>query len=312
MLTFTIAAEDHCRQVESFLHNLMPGATRGYRQKLLKSGHLLVNSTVLPAEHLLLEGDLLALKESSRTAALLRKERPVVDLLYEDDMIMVVNKEPGRSVHNTSEDTGTDLVLHCEEYMERRGTPCKLRPVNRLDRGTSGAVILAKSPTAAGILGRFIREEGLAKIYLAVVMGQVAAEGEIDLPLEGKESLTRYKRLFQGTYDAVVAVYPVNGRTHQIRKHFSIFGHPVVGDKRYGGLVVKGLGGHALHAFAVGFPNPGTGQAMNVYAPLPVGLVSLLKQVAGNSFPEVLKGLTELEFTPESSGEISSGGDFTC
>jgi len=311
MLTFTIAAEDHCRQVESFLHNLMPGATRGYMQKLLKSGHLRVNGTDRSAEQLLQEHDTLTLKESSRTAALLREERPVVDILYEDDMIIVVNKEPGRSVHNTSEDTGIDLVLHCEGYMERRGTPCKLRPVNRLDRGTSGAVILAKSPTSAGILGRFIREEGLDKIYLAVVMGEVDSEGEIDLPLEGKESLTRYRRIFQGTYDAVIAVYPVTGRTHQIRKHFSIYGHPVVGDKRYGGLVVKGLGGHALHAFAVGFPNPGIGQRMTVYAPLPQGLISLLRQVAGNNFNEILKGLTELEFMSEFSAEIGSGGDFT-
>jgi 23S rRNA pseudouridine955/2504/2580 synthase len=272
-------------------------------QKLLKSGHILVNGKELAVDHLLKVTDEVSLKESSRTKALLREERPLVDILYEDDMIIVINKEPGRSVHNTSEDTGTDLVLHCEEYMERRGTPCKLRPVNRLDRGTSGAVILAKSPTAAGILGRFIREEGLDKIYLAVVMGQVDSEGEIDLPLEGKESLTRYRRIFQGAYDAVVAVYPVTGRTHQIRKHFSIYGHPVVGDRRYGGLSVKGLGGHALHAFAVGFPHPETGQSMTVYAPLPSGLMSLLRQIAGENFNGILQGLTELEFISECSAD---------
>lgn len=295
MLTFTIAAEDHCRQVESFLHNLLPTATRGYMQKLLRNGHVSVNGEECPAEHLLKNRDTLTLKESSKTAAFLRAERPLVDILYEDDMLLIVNKEPGRSVHNTAEDTGADLVVHCEGYLEGRGTPCKLRPVNRLDRGTSGAVILAKSPTAAGIMGRFIREEGLEKIYLAVVMGQVASEGEIDLPLEGKESLTRYRRIFQGSYDAVVAVYPVTGRTHQIRKHFSSYGHPVVGDRRYGGLSVKGLGGHALHAFAVGFPHPATGQSMTVYAPLPPGLMSLLRQIAGECFQEVMSGLPELD-----------------
>lgn len=307
MLSYCITAEDHCRQVESFLHNLMPGATRGYTQKLLKSGHVLVNGTVPPADLLLIERDTLTLKESSRTVALIRGNRPAVDILYEDDMIAVVNKEPGRSVHNSAEDTGADLVLHCEEYMERRGTPCKLRPVNRLDRGTSGAVILAKSPTAAGIMGRFIREEGLGKIYLAVVTGAVESEGEIDLPLEGKESLTRFKRVFQGDSAAVVAVYPVTGRTHQIRKHFSIYGHPVVGDKRYGGPIVKGLGGHALHAFAVAFPNPANGRGVTVYAPLPEGLMSLLKQVSGESFREILEGLPDLDFMDEiSSGATSA------
>lgn len=307
MLTFTIAADDHCRQVESFLQNLLPGATRGYMQKLLKSGHLSVNEKECSAEQLLKNRDRLTLKESSRTTALLRAERPVVDILYEDDMLIVVNKEPGRSVHNTAEDTGPDLVVHCEGYLERRGTPCKLRPVNRLDRGTSGAVILAKSPTVAGIMGRFIREEGLDKIYLAVVMGQVDSEGEIDLPLEGKESLTRYRKIFQGTYDALVAVYPVTGRTHQIRKHFSSYGHPVVGDKRYGGLVVKGLGGHALHAFAVGFPHPATGRSIVIYAPVPQGLLSLLRQLSAGSFDEVLKDLTALEFMRG----FSSAGSFS-
>ena len=295
MLTYTISEADHCRQLESFLHNLIPAATRGYMQKLIRSGHMFVNGIQIAADEPLKVSDIVTLKESGRTAALLRENRPLVDFLYEDDVIAVVNKEPGRSVHNTAEDTGPDLVLHCEGYLEGRGTPCKLRPVNRLDRGTSGAVILAKSPTAAGIMGRFIREEGLEKIYVAVVMGQVDSEGEIDLPLEGKESLTRYRRLSQGTYDAVVAVYPVTGRTHQIRKHFSAFGHPVVGDRRYGGLSVKGLGGHALHAFAVGFPHPATGQSMTVYAPLPPGLMSLLRQIAGESFQEVMSGLPELE-----------------
>ncbi len=305
MLTFTIATADHCRQVESFLNNLMPGATRGYMQKLVRGGHVLLNGAATSPEQLLKVNDTLTLKESRRSAELTRETRPVVDILYEDDMIAVVNKEPGRAVHNTAEDTGPDLVLHCESYMERRGTPCKLRPVNRLDRGTSGAVILAKSPTAAGILGRFIREEGLGKIYLAVVMGQVDSKGEIDLPLEGKESLTRFERIFQGRYDAVVAVYPVTGRTHQIRKHFSSCGHPVVGDKRYGGIVVKGLGGHALHALAVAFPHPMTESALTVYAPLPEGLISLLQQITGESYQAFLAELPKLGIDKEVSSLAS-------
>ncbi|NVO00993.1 MAG: RluA family pseudouridine synthase [Geobacteraceae bacterium] len=305
MLTYTITEADHCRQIESFLHNLMPAATRGYMQKLIRSGHILVNGSNIAADLTLKVSDLVELKESGRTAALLRESRPLVDFLYEDDVIAVVNKEPGRSVHNTAEDTGMDLVLHCEGYMERRGTPCKLRPVNRLDRGTSGAVILAKSPTAAGIMGRFIREVGLSKIYLAVVAGKVDVEGEINLPLEGKDSLTRYSRLFQGDDAAVVAVYPVTGRMHQIRKHFSIFGHPVVGDKRYGGPVIKGLGGHALHALAVAFPNPATGEEMKVFAPLPKGLMALLQDVVGSSLNNLMDDLLKLEFSTGSSPELS-------
>lgn len=294
MLSFTATPTDHCRQVESFLHNLMPGATRGYMQKLIKSGHLLLNGAVTYPSALLSTNDVITLKESIRSAVLLGKYRPEVDLLYEDDMVAVVNKNPGRSVHKTAEGTDKDLVVFCEEYLQRRGTPCKLRPVNRLDRGTSGAVILAKSPTSAGILGRFIREEGLGKIYLAVVEGEIAAQGEMNAPLEGKESLTVYRRIFQGKDDAIAAVYPVSGRMHQIRKHFSSYGHPILGDIRYGGMLVKGLGGHALHAFAVTFPNPSSEAEMTVYAPLPETLLELIRQIAGDSTPlilSVLKGI---------------------
>ncbi len=303
MLIFTITAADHCRQIESFLHNMLPGATRGYLQKLIKSGHLLHNGAQPAAETRLQLHDTVTLKESGRTAALMGKGLPAVDMLYEDDYLAVVNKEPGRSVHNTAEDTGPDLVTFCEEYMERRGTPCKLRPVNRIDRGTSGAVILAKSSTMAGIMGRFIRESGLGKIYLAVVDGELPLEGEIDLPLEGKESLTRYRRLLQDDGAAVVAVWPVTGRTHQIRKHFSSCGHAILGDLRYGGRLVKGLGGHALHAFASSFPHPVTALEMTVYAPLPATLLSLLEQIAEERWPQLLADLAKLSpaLLPEDS-----------
>jgi len=298
MLTFTITAADHCRQTESFLHNLLPSASRGYLQKLIRSGHILQNGVQPAPETLLHLHDVVTLKESGKTAAFLARSRPSVDMLYEDDYLVVVNKEPGRSVHNTSEDTGKDLVTFCEEYMERRGTPCKLRPVNRIDRGTSGAVILAKSSTMAGIMGRFIRDVGLGKIYLAVVAGELPAEGEIDLLLEGKESLTRYRRLLQDTGAAVVVVWPVTGRTHQIRKHFSAYGHAILGDLRYGGQQVKGLGGHALHAFASSFPHPVTAEVMTVYAPLPPGLLSLLEQVSMDGWPQLLADMTALTLEP--------------
>jgi len=302
MLSFTATLTDHCRQVESFLHNLMPGATRGYMQKLIKSRHLLLNGAATSPSALLSLNDTVTLKESVRSAGLLGKPHPEIDLLFEDDMIAIVNKNPGRSVHKAAEESDADLITFCEDYLIRRGTPCKLRPANRLDRGTSGAVILAKSPTSAGILGRFIREKGLGKIYLAVVEGEIAEKGEMDIPLEGKESLTMYRRIFQGKDDAIVAVYPVSGRMHQIRKHFSSYGHPVLGDIRYGGMRVKGLGGHALHAFAVTFPHPLSEEMMTVYAPLPATLLELIRQIAGESTPlilSVLKGLKPLEPVPE-------------
>lgn len=298
MLTYVVTLADHCRQAESFLHNLLPGASRGYRQQLFKGGHLQVNGAVVPPDRLLLLGDSVSLKESGRINSLLAPARPAMDLLFEDDCLAVVNKEPGRPVHATAEDSGSDLVAFCQHYLERRGTPCKLRPVNRLDRGTSGIVILAKSPTVAGIMGRFIHDTGLAKTYLAVVGGTLPPDGEIDLPLEGKESLTRFRRLHQGERAAIAAVWPVSGRMHQIRKHFSLSGRPILGDRRYGGETVPGLGGQALHAFAVAFPHPLSAEPLTLYAPLPPGMALLLERTAGAVWPRLLAELATLAPAP--------------
>lgn len=295
MLEFNIGETDHYRQVSSFVHNLLPTATRGYLQTLIKNGHVSLNGEKAGFDTLLHVADKIKIKESARTTALLGKSAKGIDILFEDDSVLLVNKEAGLSIHNSDEVGDLDMLTLCEDYLQHRGTPCKLRPVNRLDRGTSGALLFAKSPTAAGILGRYVRDHGLGKIYIVAVSGEIAAEGQIDLPLEGKESLTRYRRLFTGSDLSIAAVYPVTGRTHQIRKHFSIFGNPVIGDRRYGGKSVKGLGGHALHSFVMSFPHPLTEQEITVYAPLPERLLKLMRDVSGESFNDIMGALPVAE-----------------
>jgi len=294
MLTYKVSSGDHCRSAESFLRNLLPTATGGYLHKLLKNGHLLLNGVPVPGEALLRLDDTLALKESGKTAAFLLKKAGQLDILYEDDYILIVNKEPGLAVHLSAEDGDRNLVAVAERHLILRGVSCKLRPVNRIDRGTSGAVILAKSATAAGMFGRFVKEVGLGKVYLAAVEGVLAPEGVIDLPLDDKESLTRYRLLSQGDGAAVAAVYPVSGRTHQIRRHFSAIGHPILGDFRYGGPSVEGYAGHGLHAFAVGFKHPVHDTDLVFHAPLPSGLLALFEQVVGRALPQVLATLPDL------------------
>jgi 23S rRNA pseudouridine955/2504/2580 synthase len=301
MLTYTIAETDHCRSVESFLRNLLPTATFAHLHQLVKSGHLAVNGTLASRNTLLRLGDTVTMKESGKTSAFLRGRKPALDILYEDQWIIVFNKPPGLAMHRAAEVDERNLVdLGGSFLAERDGFPGKLRPVNRIDRGTSGAVILAKSPTAAGMFGRFVKEEGLGKVYLAVAQGRLPTEGVIDHQLEGKEAVTAFRLLFQGGMGAFAAVYPVTGRMHQIRQHFRFAGHPVVGDRRYGGSPLPGYDGFLLHSFCTSLSHPATGESLTFYAPLPAGFLAHLRTLAGEFLPRVLQDLPEL--TPVYSG----------
>ncbi len=294
MLTYTITGGDHCRSVDSYLRNLLPTATAGYLHKLLKSGHLSLNGVAAAGDDLLRLGDTLAMKESAKTASLMQKRLDGLDILYEDDQILVANKEPGLAVHKAAEDGERNLVALAGRHLLLRGVVCKLRPVNRIDRGTSGGVILAKSSTAAGMFGRYVRETGLGKVYLAAVTGRLDDRGSIDLPLDGKESLTRYRTLCRGGRSSIVAVYPVSGRMHQIRRHLAATGHPIIGDRRYGGPLLEQYPGHCLHAFAVTLHHPEENREISVRAPLPAGLLPLLEQIAGPRWTTLFADLPDL------------------
>lgn len=301
MIIYGITEKDHCRRVESFLRNILPAAPLPYLNKLVKNGHVAINGVPPLPGGILMLGDTLTLKESSRTKELLSNDRPELDILFEDDQIVVFDKPPGLPVHKTAEDAGRDLVALGEQFMATRGITVKLRPVNRLDRGTSGATIMAKSSTSAGMFGRFVKEVGLGKLYLAMVDGEMPSEGVISTPLDGKASETFYRVLFQGEEGALAALWPISGRTHQIRKHLQSIGHPVRGDRRYGGTPLAGYDGHALHAFRVALRHPGSGKELVISAPLPEELVVLMKELTGDACSTILRSLPSLplEYSPQ-------------
>ena len=276
MLTFEITPQDHCRRLESFLRTLLPASPSGYPRKLIKSGAVRLNGAVATPDSFLTVHDSVTLKESSTLKGLLAEDRPALDILYEDDHIVIVNKPAGLAMHRTAEQE-TNLVDEGMAYMAWRSTTCKLYPVNRLDRGTSGTVILAKSSSSAGIYGRQVKEIGLDKLYLALVAGIPDESGIITEPLDEKESETRYEILVQGSGCSLLAVVPISGRMHQIRRHLEMIGHPVLGDKRYGGQLLPGLTGFALHSFrtALAMPNDST---LVVCAPLPKELLDICEQ----------------------------------
>jgi len=281
MLTYSITSDDHCRRLESFLQRLLPTAVPAYCRKLIKSGACCLNTMKYAPDTLLCYGDIVSLKESSSVQGLLNSPPSPVDLLWQDDRLLALNKPAGLAMHPAAE-VDENLADIASTWLEKRSNhPVRAYPVNRLDRGTSGVVLLATSSSNAGMLGRQVKEEGLDKVYLTVVEGVLEGNGEINQPLDGKQSISRYRCLVSGEQHSFVLVEPVTGRTHQIRRHLSSIGHPVVGDKRYDAQPVPALPGIALHSFCTVLRHPISNELLTICAPLPQALQGLIISSCG-------------------------------
>jgi RluA family pseudouridine synthase len=294
MLTYTITANDHCRRLESYLQRLLPAALPTYCRKLIKSGACTLNKVKSSPDALLTAGDSISLKESGQVMDQLNRPLPPIDLLWQDDKLLALNKPAGLAMHPAAE-VDENLADIASAWLEKKANyPVRAYPVNRLDRGTSGVVLLATSSSNAGILGRQVKEEGLDKIYLTVVEGILEEDGEINQPLDGKESISRYRCLSIGENCSFLLVEPVTGRTHQIRRHLSSIGHPVVGDKRYDAQPLPTLAGIALHSFRTRLQHPTPETQLTVCAPLPTALRELIIERCGINEHTLLTLLTQL------------------
>ncbi len=218
---------------------------------------------------------------------------------YEDEDMLIINKQPGIVVHPTKNHQAGTLANAVAYYMEKQGKIFKIRFVNRLDRDTSGLVIVAKNAVVQGDLVKQMRINAVRKTYVAVVNGIVAYDsGRIDLPIgrpaddnirravteDGDQSVTNYKVLErfdtkQGQY-TYIELSLETGRTHQIRVHLSHLGHPIVGDTLYGAeegsLLIKR---QALHGRELAFRHPVTGVEVIVTSKVPEDVQELLRQL---------------------------------
>lgn len=295
MLTYQISASDHVRRIESFLQNLMPAAPPSYLRKLIKGGNILINGGVRSSGTILLLSDTVSIKETVKTGNFLANRLSAPDILFEDDRIIILNKPAGIPVHRSAEHGGENLVEHATLYLQTRDNrTIKLYPVNRLDKGTSGAVITAKSSAIAGVFGKLFQEGLVEKRYLAFIAGGMHEEGVIDYPLDGKEAVTAFQTLFQGDKAALLVARPLTGRTHQIRRHFALVNHPLIADKRYGGKSLRGFNSEVLHALKLSFQDPSTGDDRSIFAPPAPGFLQNMATLAGDSYLSLLHALKDI------------------
>ncbi len=271
-----------------------------------------VDGKPVTVRHILSLGECLSLavEDSESSPALTPVELPL-EILYEDDDIVIPTKPADMPTH-PSHDHYTDTVANALAFRyEKAGLPFVFRPINRLDRNTSGLLLICRNKRAAGKLTQAMQKGEIKKTYLAVAVGEMTErEGVIDACLHRtKESIiirevcsptapdadtacTEYRVLAAENGYSLVLVRPLTGRTHQIRVHFAHAGHPLVGDDLYG-TPSPLIDRHALHAYRLSFPHPISEEQLEFSAPLCADIYKLIEYC----FPTALmKGVLD-EYT---------------
>ncbi|MEF2877440.1 MAG: RluA family pseudouridine synthase [Blautia sp.] len=288
-------------RIDKYLAEVMTDYSRSFLQKQLKDKNVTVNGCPVKASYKVAEEEEIAVAiPASQEPDILPQNIPL-DILYEDEQLLVVNKPKGMVVHPSaghySDTLVNALMFHCKGRLS--GINGVLRPgiVHRIDMDTTGALVVCKTDLAHQSLAAQLKEHSIARRYRAIVHGnlkesQGTVEGTIGRhPVErkkmaanvtkGKRAVTHYRVLEQLKGYTYVECQLETGRTHQIRVHMSSIGHPLLGDVVYGPkkCPFPSLMGQTLHAMVLGFLHPVTGEYLEFQAPLPEYFEALLKKL---------------------------------
>ena len=301
------------QRLDAFLRTQFPGVSRGTIQRLLAEGHIRVNGRPAKPSHHPRAGEVVSLSWPEPDPPQARPEDIPLDILYEDDDLLVVNKPPGLVVHpaagHATHTLVNALLHHCAGHLSGIGGVARPGIVHRLDKDTSGCLVVAKTDAAhLGLSGQFAARQ-VEKTYEAILCGQCPGPGgEIDIPISrhrldrkrmaagaGRPARTTFRVLqwLRGATRVEVDLH--TGRTHQIRVHFQHLGFPLVGDSVYGARhnarLRQATGCAAprqmLHARKLALTHPRTGRRLVFQAPLPADFTSILQLLR---LPSSMKG----------------------
>lgn len=297
---YTVNEEGEGLRIDRFLSERCEGFSRSFIQKLISDSQVWVNEKTVKSNYKVKRGDLLLVHIPDPLEPDIRPEEIPLDILYEDEDLLVVNKPKGMVVHPAAGHMDGTLVnailAHCGENLS--GINGVMRPgiVHRIDRDTTGALLVCKNDFAHRDLALQLKNHSIKRRYRAIVQGNIKEnEGTVNAPIgrhptdrkkmavnrkNGREAITHYQVLERFGTATCVECRLETGRTHQIRVHMASIGHPLLGDEAYGsGKNPYHLQGQALHAMVLGFVHPRSGEYMEFTAPLPDYFVELLNKL---------------------------------
>ena len=300
ILEFSVDGSENGIRIDRYLSEKNAELSRSYLQKLLKEQGITVNGREVKANYKVQAGDEIRISLPDLSEPDILPEDIPLDILYEDEDVMVVNKPKGMVVHPSSGHTSGTLVnailFHCQGNLS--GINGVMRPgiVHRIDKDTTGALLICKNDVAHRDLAEQLKEHSIKRRYRAIVSGNLKDdEGTVEGPIgrhpvdrkkmainykNGKEAITHYKVLERFGNATYIECRLETGRTHQIRVHMTSIGHPLLGDEVYGsGKNPYHLQGQALHAMVLGFVHPRTGEYLEFTAPLPEYFTNLLEKL---------------------------------
>ena len=288
ILESVVLPADDGRKIKFYVRGAM-GVSYGQFASLKMREGMRVNGVPVHANHILRTGDRVEVAIEETGSSLAEPVAGEVDVRYEDDMLMILNKPAPLACQSSSRNAAPAL----ENFlMARYGAGFVFRPLNRLDKGTSGLMCAAKNAHAYQLMQRTLHTGDYLRQYLAVVCGRLEGSGVVDAPIakedaatvrrvvdfeKGKSAVTRWES--QGVFGeySLVRLTLETGRTHQIRVHMAHLGHPVAGDFLYGTELACLPGRFALHSARIRLTHPMTGEVLEITSPLPEELQNLLQ-----------------------------------
>ena len=281
--------EESGKRLDAYITSIDSEITRTAAQRLIEQGNILVNGEKKKTAYKVSNGDIITIEKEEPKEIELKAQNIPIDIIYEDDDIIVVNKPKGMVVHPANGNPDGTLVnaimAICKDSLSGIGGEIRPGIVHRLDKDTSGLLIVAKNDKAHVNMSEQIKNHEVKKTYIALVRGVVKEnEATIDMPIgrstsdrkkmavikTGRNAVTHIKVLKRYNKYKLLQVNIETGRTHQIRVHLSHIGYPIVGDYTYSnGKNEFGVVGQCLHAKCLEFKHPITGAEMKLEAPLP-------------------------------------------
>ena len=297
-ISITVSNEEEGERLDSFLAKRIKELSRSAVARLLKEGEILIDGKSVSANHKTKTGEIFSINIPDPEPLDAEPENIPIDTIFEDEDIIVINKRAGLVVHpakgNTRGTLVNALLYHCKDLS---GIGGKMRPgiVHRLDKDTSGLIVIAKNDQSHKALSEQLKSKTMGRVYVAVVRGIIKKDKDtIDVPIgrhpvyrkkmsirtdTPREAVTDYEVLERFKDTTYVKVRLRTGRTHQIRVHLSSLNHPVLGDLVYGKHKTKLIDRTALHAMRLTLIHPGSGEKMKFEAPLPPDFEELLSRL---------------------------------